>query len=107
MVKIVLSCLKRDFFVRILIETRAGGAGFNGSGSCSGARFSKFFSSDSGSGAGYFPFMVPAPLRTKICYKSLIFVYRKSISITNLQNQKISFLACNIYIKNYYILQNF
>jgi len=32
---------------------------FNGSGSCSGARFSKLLSSDSG--AGHFPFMVPIP----------------------------------------------
>jgi len=69
---------------------------FNGSGSCSGARFSKLLSSDSGSGAGYFPFMAPtpapfdlnfagsapAPLRTKIFHMSLIFVYRKGISIT-------------------------
>jgi len=44
----------------------------------------------------HFPFMAPSPalfnlnlagfalasLRTKMCYKSLIFVYRKSISIT-------------------------
>jgi len=69
---------------------------FNGSGSCTGARFLKLLSSDSG--AGHFPFMAatpapfdlnfadsgsdPASLRTKICYKSLIFVYQKNISIT-------------------------
>jgi len=58
----------------------------------------KAFQLQTGCGAGYFPFMAPtsppfdqnfagsgsapAPLRTKICYKSLILVYRKSISIT-------------------------
>jgi len=84
---------------------------FNGTGSCSRARVSKLFSSDSG--AGHFTFMAltpapfdlnlagsgsaPAPLRTKICYKSLIFVYRKKIQ--SLQNKKISFLACNIISK--------
>jgi len=41
---------------------------------------SKLLSSDSG--AGHLSFMAPALLRNKICYKSLIFVYRKSISIT-------------------------
>jgi len=62
---------------------------FNGSGFYSGARFLKLLSS----GAGYFPFMTPTPAPfdlnfagsgsapTKICYKSLTFVYRKSISI--------------------------
>jgi len=34
---------------------------FNGSRSCSRARFSKIISSDSGSGAGHFPFMAPTP----------------------------------------------
>jgi len=34
---------------------------FNGSGSCSGARFLNPLSSDSGSGAGHFPFMAPTP----------------------------------------------
>jgi len=55
---------------------------FNGSDSCSRARFSKLLSF--GSGAGHFPFMAltqapfylnfagstPALLQTKICYKS-------------------------------------
>jgi len=73
---------------------------FNGFGSCSGARFSKLLSSDSGSGAGHLPILAlipvpfelnllaPAPLRTKICYKSLIFVYRKSNSC---KTKKIAF----------------
>jgi len=34
---------------------------FNGSGFCSGARFSKLCSSNSGSEAGHFPFTVPTP----------------------------------------------
>jgi len=33
----------------------------------------------------------PAPLQTKICYKSLIFVYRKSISITAKGPKKLAF----------------
>jgi len=40
----------------------------------------------------------PAPLQTKICYKSLIFMYRKSISITA-EPKKNSFLSCKIISK--------
>jgi len=97
---------------------------FNGCGSCSGARFLKLLSFDSGSGAGHFPFMAltsdpfdlnfagsgsapapaPAPLRTKICYKGLIFVYRKSISITAKQNNYLFSLQD---IKNHYFYKIF
>jgi len=47
----------------------------------------------------------PAPLRTKICYKSLIFVYRKSILITAKPKKYLFNLQDNI--KNHYFLQNF
>jgi len=48
----------------------------------------------------------PSPFRTKICYKSFIFVYWKSISITT-KPKKISFLDYKIISKIIIFLQNF
>jgi len=49
--------------------------------------------------------LAPAPLRTKICYKSLTFVNRKNISITAKPKNYLFILQDNI--KNHYFLQNF
>jgi len=55
--------LFEDLVVRCKMQGWWSRLNFYSSGSCSGARFSKLFSSDSGSGAGHFPFMASTPAR--------------------------------------------